>query len=212
MWEGGGERGKLARTLMTNTMLRVTCGKAHHNSLLKQSAKANFAQASHPGTCLYFHGATTGSDLATAVSLGPSSHCDMPCPGNSSETCGGGLAMDVWEVVDQYWQVAGANASGSAAVFVHISACWLPVADTQLHSPKGSSPLPMLVLCVRASSCTSILLLLLPQATTVPGMRHHQVAMSTCSRPLHRPLGCQPRRSAVLLVLQCFTQSWLQLF
>lgn len=46
-------------------------------------------------------------DLNYTTSLGTSTNCNMPCPANSNQTCGGALALDVYEVVDKYWDVPG---------------------------------------------------------------------------------------------------------
>jgi hypothetical protein len=35
----------------------------------------------------------------------------MACPANSNQTCGGALALDVYEVVDKYWDVPGEHLS-----------------------------------------------------------------------------------------------------
>jgi hypothetical protein len=39
------------------------------------------------------------------MSLGPADNCDMVCPGNANQTCGGALALNVYEVMDKYWTV-----------------------------------------------------------------------------------------------------------
>jgi hypothetical protein len=39
------------------------------------------------------------------MSLGNSTNCNMPCLGNANQTCGGALALDVYEVTDRYWSV-----------------------------------------------------------------------------------------------------------
>lgn len=44
-------------------------------------------------------------DLNYTMSLGASMSCDMPCPARANQTCGGALALDVYEVTDKYWTV-----------------------------------------------------------------------------------------------------------
>jgi hypothetical protein len=41
------------------------------------------------------------------MSLGVTENCDMQCAGNANETCGGALALDVYEIMDRYWEVPG---------------------------------------------------------------------------------------------------------
>lgn len=48
-----------------------------------------------------------GKDLNSSMSLGPAENCDMVCPGNANQTCGGALALNVYEVMDKYWTVPG---------------------------------------------------------------------------------------------------------
>jgi hypothetical protein len=48
-----------------------------------------------------------GQDVNSSASLGPSTNCDMPCPGNTNQTCGGALALNIYEIVNTYWKVAG---------------------------------------------------------------------------------------------------------
>lgn len=64
---------------------------------------ASEATDSTPALC--FGVPHTGKDLNKTTSLGPSTDCNMPCTGNDTQICGGALAMNVYELTDQYWNV-----------------------------------------------------------------------------------------------------------
>lgn len=73
------------------------------------------------------------------MSLGVTENCDMQCAGNANETCGGALALDVYEIMDRYWEVPG---GAVVHMYIYLTCCSLMSACIMMVLARSCALLP----------------------------------------------------------------------